>query len=138
MIAYENQRYYDIFVIHEIVVYLQTYDLRYGDIFLNLHHDVQVVTILGCSVFVIFYIVFTCIATIIGITSHPILILSVLLFEYYEHSSIKIIAAFSILLPCSHEHTWKKYCILYVFVYTEVMQGCQCKAACIVLVNIAY
>jgi hypothetical protein len=36
---YDNQCYYDIFVIHEVVVYLETCNLKYGGIFLHLHHD---------------------------------------------------------------------------------------------------
>jgi hypothetical protein len=70
---YENQCYYDIFVIHEEVVYLQTYDLKYeieifSYIFIMM---VQAITILRCSVHIIFDIVYVYIAIISGITCYP-------------------------------------------------------------------
>lgn len=78
-IMYENQSYCDIFVIHKEVVSLQTCDLKYeieiiAYMFIMM---VQVITILGCSVCIIFNTVVTCIAIISGIICHPILVLSV-------------------------------------------------------------
>lgn len=107
---YENQNYYDIFVIHKEVVSLQTCDLKYEiETFAYMFiMKVQVITILGCFVRIIFNTVVTCITIISGIICHPILVFVCIIFEFYEHSSIKMIAALSILPMYWYEHTWKK------------------------------